>query len=664
MKTMKAFVFGLGTICVSTQAMVITQAVYVSSSGDNSHTGLSPATPWKDVYALDSHTFGPGAQILFRRGETFAGACALDGSGTPANPIIVAAYDSGDKPHLTGGSNQEEVFLLTSCKGIEFRDLHISNFNTNNASIKHRQGINLEPPENAGDMEHYRFINVDFSDIQGYGDPQDDHQSHGIFGTTANNDDAPVPTRWNDILIEGCTFADIDGRGARFLDTCLDIADVRIRGATNYYPTIGFVFQNNHGTNCYRNLLVIRGTQDALIQYNTMDTTVQGSAVWPYAAEDTLVQFNVFKHLRNPDTDSFVCHFDYNCIGTIMQYNYGYDVEGGLVQLLCNSKSPEFFQEGAIARYNIGVDVGFRDNVNSAGIAINGIVDGGQVYNNTIITLSKPVYKAISFHNWNGGWPSNNKIYNNVFYADGTASTYNQQIHGLQDGNVVSHNLYWGNVVPPLVWDGTPVDQNPFTGNPLFANPSGITPGDLKVMYGSSAISNGMPMAANGGRDFFGYAVSSNELPTLGFHEYRSDPVIDSDGDKMYDLWESGYGLNPGSAADATADPDSDRLKNLGEFAVGGDPTNGADIGYVPVFAVGTNVLYVYPRRTDWADAGLVYDLGVSADLMNGPWTNGAHWIDGIGAEAYGPGFDAVTNHLSLNDVIEQRFIRLEIGGL
>ncbi|MCK4565484.1 MAG: hypothetical protein KAU94_12515, partial [Verrucomicrobia bacterium] len=323
-----------------------------------------------------------------------------------------------------------------------------------------------------------------------------------------------------------------------------------------------------------------------------------------------------------------------------------------------------------------GIDVGYREDSsnpgsskpNSAGIFLTGRVTGGQFYNNTVIQLSQPLYQAISFNNWGGAWPDNNEIYNNIFYAADTASTYNEPIRGLELGNVVSHNLYYGNIVPPEVWDGTPVDQNPFTGNPMFANPAGLTAEDFKVLFGSAAISNGLLIAGNGGSDYFGNAVSSSTLPTLGFHEYLSDPVIDSDGDKMPDLWESGYGLNPGSAADATEDPDTDLLKNLGEFALGGNPTNGNDIGYLPTFTLvdiggGTNrFAYVYPRRTDWQEIGLDYDLGVTDDLVAGAWVDWAHWINGVGAEAFGEGFDAVTNYLSLDNEFKQRFIRLEIG--
>jgi len=501
-------------------AGVIMQPVYISASGNNSNSGLSPATPWKNFTAVNAATFGPGAQILFKRGDTFIGKLELNGNGVAGNPILISAYDSGDKPLLQGAWDSREVILLTDNEGIEIRNLRLSNFNDNPANVlQNRHGINMVTPEDAGDMRYYRFIDLDFLTV--YGASTNNHECHGIYATTGDNDDTAVPTRWNDILIEGCTFTDIDGRGARFLDKCLDITDVRIRGATNYYPTVGFVFQNNQGTNCYRNLLMIRGTKGALIQYNTMDTTVHGSAFWPFGTEDTLVQFNVFKHLRNPDADCYVCHFDYNCVGTVMQYNFGYDVQGGLIQLLVNSAGVSNFQEQAVARYNIGIDCGWRNAANGAGIFLTGHVDGAQVYNNTSITTGlHSSYKALSFNNWGGGWPRNNEIFNNVFFATNSPSGFNREDKMIVSGNVVSHNLYHGNI------SASTADANPITGDPMFANPAGLTAEDFRVMFGSAAISNGLLMAGNGGGDIFGYAVSSSELPTLGFHEYQSDPVI------------------------------------------------------------------------------------------------------------------------------------------
>lgn len=47
----------------------------------------------------------------------------------------------------------------------------------------------------------------------------------------------------------------------------------------------------------------------------------------------------------------------------------------------------------------------------------------------------------------------------------------------------------------------------------------------------------------------------------------------DKDADRMDDQWETQYGLNPASAADASGDLDSDGVSNLDEYRMGSNPT-------------------------------------------------------------------------------------------
>ncbi len=522
-------VIALGGICIADTSAAINQSVYLSAAGSNANDGLSPATAWKTVTALNKKEFGAGAQILFNRGDSFRGGCRLLGSGSAAQPILIGAYGTGDKPLLTGAWGRQEVIELNENEYIEFHDLQLSNYNITNTRFKQRYGITVNPSAGAGELNHLYFQDIDFLNIQGSNGEashEDDHRSMGINMLTV--DDDVNPTRFSDVLIERCTFTDIDGLGTQLLDFSQDITDVRING-TDYFPTVGFVFQDNNGYNCYRNMLMIRGTKDAVMQYNTMDTTVEGSAFWPFGTEGTLVQYNVFKHLRAADADAYVCHFDYNCIGTVMQYNFGYDVEGGLIEYIVNSQWTNAFQENGIARYNIGIDVGYRNQVNGAGILLTGRVTGGQFYNNTIIQLNQPMTNGISFSNWGGEYPDNNEIYNNIFYAAGTNEVKHKHPKKmLINGNVVSHNLYSGNIAPPTAWDGTVGDVNPLTGNLMFVNPEGITAQDFKVLAGSEAIGNGTFITNNGGLDYFGNEISSATYPTLGFYEHSTDPANNS----------------------------------------------------------------------------------------------------------------------------------------
>ncbi len=508
----------------------INHSVYISATGNNQNDGLTPATAWKSMNFLNGKEFGPGAKILFKRGESFPGALTLLGSGSAEEPIVVGAYGTGNKPILTGKWNSKEIFLLDSGNEyIEFFGLKLTNYNTTFQDVKERYGIRIKIPARAGELKHLHFDKLDFFNIQGSGKEwhEEDHRSAGIYATTADND--VYGARFNDVVIENSTFTDIDGLGVLLKDMSQDITDVR-KDATPYFPTVGFVFQNNSGLNIYRNLLMLRGTKDALIQHNTMDTTVEGSAFWSFATEGTLVQYNLFKHLRAADADAYALHFDYNNKDTLMQYNIGYDIEGGLIEYIVDSTYPNSFQENGIARYNIGIDVGFRDKPNGAGIFLTGRVTGGQFYNNTLIQLNKPMTNAISFNDWGGEWPDNNQIFNNIFYVAGDETVkHNQPIRFNKLGNVVSNNLYAGNIAPPQTWDNIITDINPISGDPMFVNPAGLTAEDFMITPGSAAIGKGLVIADNGGVDYFGNAVSATEAPALGAHDFTVNYLAPTD---------------------------------------------------------------------------------------------------------------------------------------
>jgi len=132
----------------------------------------------------------------------------------------------------------------------------------------------------------------------------------------------------------------------------------------------------------------------------------------------------------------------------------------------------------------------------------------------------------------------------------------------------------------------------------------------------------------------------------------------------LYNEWTANY---PDLGADTamTNNPDGDLLDNLAEYAFGGDPSDGADLGHVVqrsfVDEGGTLYMeYIYAKRSDAGDRGLAYSLETNGDLIFGSWTNADYTVTGIGAGAFGPGFDAVTNRVPATDA--KKFIRTQVG--
>jgi hypothetical protein len=602
--------------------------------GSDTNDGASSGTAWKTLESLNTKHFLPGVEIRFKRGEVFNGHWDFIDSGSSGQPIVVGAYGDEllDLPLLQGVLEYDAVIDMTDNQWVELSDLQIANNHTGPLSIHtNRFGIKVRPGLSLADrdIEHVYFRRLVLKDIVAQDNEcrgislltPDDKQPWQADDTDGlrNVDENGGLLRWNDVLIEYCHFEDIDGRAVHLIDDYRTLAEYLNSGEVDpYHPTIGFLFQYNSGLNVTRNLLLIEGTKGAVVQYNSMHGTTNGSAFWCFNADDTLVQFNRFGNLRNANADAFICHFDYNSRDTLMQYNIGYDASGGLVEML-RQTSENSFQINAVARYNIGIDVGFRNNDKGAAILVSGGVNGGKIYNNTILNLSiQNQYKAISFGTWNG-WPKNMEIYNNIFYAAGSIeNTFNEADRfatGNPDGNIVSNNLYYGNITPPAG------DTLAITADPQFhpsldlSNPSSIDPSTLtaehfKVIYGSPAIASGTLIADNGGLDYFGNTVSTSSAPTVGAHEYSSDAKVDSDQGTVPDAWELLYSLNPLSGADDSLDSDSDGWSNADEYIANTNPLNATSSLSLSITNGGLN----WPEDPD-----RTYYLWESPDLSN--WT-------------------------------------------
>lgn len=74
---------------------------YISNEGSTGNNGTSTSTTWP-LSKVNSTTFFPGDQILFKRGETFVGSITVSQSGNSGNPITYGAYGSGANPVFNG----------------------------------------------------------------------------------------------------------------------------------------------------------------------------------------------------------------------------------------------------------------------------------------------------------------------------------------------------------------------------------------------------------------------------------------------------------------------------------------------------------------------------------------------------------------------------------
>ncbi|MBO0939684.1 right-handed parallel beta-helix repeat-containing protein [Fibrella sp. HMF5335] len=75
---------------------------YVASNGSDNNDGRSAGSPFQSIGKVNGLTLQAGDQVLFRRGDTFRGTLQIRQSGSSAQPIVIDAFGSGNKPVLAG----------------------------------------------------------------------------------------------------------------------------------------------------------------------------------------------------------------------------------------------------------------------------------------------------------------------------------------------------------------------------------------------------------------------------------------------------------------------------------------------------------------------------------------------------------------------------------
>jgi hypothetical protein len=83
-------------------AWVAAETYHVDPAGNDAANGLTPATAWRSVAAVNKAALEPGDSVLFKRGGLWREALVIPASGTAQAPITIAAYGAGAKPRFSG----------------------------------------------------------------------------------------------------------------------------------------------------------------------------------------------------------------------------------------------------------------------------------------------------------------------------------------------------------------------------------------------------------------------------------------------------------------------------------------------------------------------------------------------------------------------------------
>ena len=494
-------------------------------SGNDAAAGTSPISAWRSLAKVSATEFRPGDRILLRAGRTHSGQLAPRGSGRDGRPIRVDRYGDGAKPIIDGGGAADDggfyggqgktgsaVYLLNQ-EYWEIANLEIIN---RGKDADYRRGVRVEIT-NMGECHHIHLRNLEVHDINGLNKSKGNahhelsKQTGGIFLCVTGDDQQ---TRFSGVLIEGCVVRACDRSG------------ISVGARKHWYPEWNkllepalvdkvlhrdVVIRNNVIDDMGGDGIVVQYALAPLVEYNVCKDAAKRSfklgqysaGIWPWMCERAVFQFNEVSFTRSTlDGQGFDCD---SGRGTIYQYNYSHDNEGGFM-LFCQGSSVD-----SIVRYNVSRNDRFALFTNSGGTA--------KVYHN-VFHVGSGLDTDVNFNGAKGKM----EIRNNVFFNEGTRRSPRWGPY-----------TYVGNLFEG--YDTFPDDPKKIVGNPGFVDATAATARALaplaevkawhqalagyRLRADSPCLNRGVDFAAGedcGGRDLWGNRLFTGH-PDIGAWE-------------------------------------------------------------------------------------------------------------------------------------------------
>lgn len=488
-----------------------------AQNGSDNASGLNPTSAWKTLSKVNGIEFQPGDRILFKANNTWGGQLWPKGSGNAEKSIIIDRYGEGENPHIQGNMDEGAAVYLFNQQYWEINNLEITNASNVKAD---RQGICFENRD-AGTLKHIYIKNCNIHDVTGVEITTGVGSSKcngGIIGkiTTANpiTGVGAVPSKWEDILIDGNEVKSLGREGIYFYSYWSIRWNLDEPNAGAYYPSEGVIVRNNTVDNIDGDGIVITCCDGAIVEHNYVraaNSRPNGryhAGVWMWSADNCIFRYNEVCETKTI-LDGMAFDFDNCTTGNVYEYNYSHDNEGGFM-LLCSSNR----SSSNTVRYNLSVNDGCV--ANSQVIMMYGTnTYDVSFYNNTFIYGDTPFVRQA--HKASGDNASDISFKNNIIYkVQGTESLETL-------GCIYAYNNYYG-IQPPLM------DGHAIVGDPLF-NGTGNAPEKYKLQDNSPCIDAGIAILGNGGTDYWGNTLY-NGLPDIGFEEHGANArniVMDAD---------------------------------------------------------------------------------------------------------------------------------------
>ncbi|MCA8095257.1 right-handed parallel beta-helix repeat-containing protein [Burkholderia anthina] len=487
--------------------------VYVDCSRSIANPDGTIARPFTSLNSINNSNaiFLPGASLLFKRGTTCKGTLSTQSSGTSASPFTIQDYgDSALAAPLIDGSGNQDAISMINQQYIEIRNLAVTN---QGAAKARRRGVHFTLTD-IGVGNHYVVENMNIHDIRG-DNVKDLAGSAGIqFDVTGSS----VPTSYNDVLVQGNTIANVNRSGINMSSAwnCRTSVscDPTQAGKQKWVPWTNFRVIGNTVSQTGGDGIVLQYTNEAKVRYNRVSYAANdagngsNAALWAWNADNTLFEHNEVDHTYRLDgnNDGVAFDIDYGQTGTIYQYNYSHDNQGGFL-LICGCGGGTSSAANGIVRYNIS-----QNDQRRLVFMVGG--NNMQIYNNTFYLAPNSTTALIE----ETTHVDNATFTNNIFYTSTAQNSLNANFSNTAYS--FSNNVFWPNYqgVAPM----SNILASPDTARPGSGGMTIDTLAGYHLQASSPAIKTGAIIKNNGGFDFFGTPVPVGTNPDIGAAQYTS----------------------------------------------------------------------------------------------------------------------------------------------
>ena len=435
--------YGILTGCNLTEKNHVEGTWYYldATLGDDAQDGRSVSSAWKTLAAIKGVDFNPGDRILLKRGEVFEGVLDFSGHGNSAQAIVIGAYGEGnERPVISAPDSSLFAIRIFNSEYVTLQNLEVINHGS--ADLAARTGVKVESM-NYGVSKGITLKDLFIHDVNGVVTKWDGGGS-GIL--VVNGGDQLVST-FDSLTIEYCHIKNCQ-RNAMIWAGYAD--------RSCWHPSTHVWVHHNLIEEVPGDGIVPIGCDGAVIEYNVMrhgtrkmqvSNREAAAGIWPWACDNTVIRFNESAdHKGTWDGQGFDA--DYNCVNTVIEYNYSHGNDGGMT-LICSSGDEDrtswcIGTEKPIVRYNISIGDGNRPFKTrgkwfSPTIHIAGPVRGAQVYRNILHNKVKSAPEIdrsmIIADDWTG-YADSTLIKENIFYAPETSRfDFGESTHTVLEGN-------------------------------------------------------------------------------------------------------------------------------------------------------------------------------------------------------------------------------------